>query len=130
MVENGQEFWITNISDRNVSLSDLNISIKPKCSVNLLDKKHYHFTLEQIVNSVESGSIYKKRDKLFVRKVRPVQSEKKSIIYDPKATRPSIYKSAVKVQEQIYDELILSDEDFAKENADLSTEANKTSKKE
>ena len=67
-----QNFWITNISNRNVSLSDLNLTIKAYSSINLMDSKHYNYSIEQINKSVLNGSIYNKRNKIFVRKVAPV----------------------------------------------------------
>jgi hypothetical protein len=36
-----ETLWIANISDRNVSLSDLGITIKAYSNINLLDKKNY-----------------------------------------------------------------------------------------
>ena len=50
------EFWVTNISSTNVSLSDLALTIKARSTVNLLDEKHYNFTLEQLLKSKASVS--------------------------------------------------------------------------
>src|SRR5574338_1468911 len=69
-------FWLTNISNANVSLADLNLTIKAFSSVNLLDKKHYKYTLEQLEKSQESGSLFNKRDRIVVRNVPPPDPEK------------------------------------------------------
>lgn len=111
-------FWLTNFSNRNISLADLNLTIKAYGSINLLDKKHYKYTLEELKKSEESGSIFKKRDKLTIRKVAPtiivpnlpllsetfIQSRERSIFI---------------IKEDNYEELNVSDEEFAKDNADI-----------
>jgi hypothetical protein len=113
-----QEFWIVNASNRDVMLSDLYLSVKAYCSVNLLDKKHYYYTWEQICKSVESGSIYNKRNKIFVRKNAP-KIQRKTIQIDKNAFSPSREKSVYEIKEEKYEELNLSDEQFAEENLEL-----------
>src|ERR1019366_1500977 len=103
------EKWITNISNRNVSLSDLNISVPAGCSINLLDKKHYKFTEEQVNKSAENGSIFKKRDKIFVRKVPPQMIPRAKIEMFPDIIPPrttSIYE----IKQENYEELNVSEE--------------------
>lgn len=70
------EFWVSNISDRNVTLRDLALSIKARSNVNLLDSRHYSFDLEQLQKSAESGSLYAKRHLLKVREVPPPEPVK------------------------------------------------------
>lgn len=116
---NKPEFWVTNISPMNVSLTDLNLTIKAFLSVNLLDSRHYKYLLSELQSSATSGSIYKKRDKLAVRKNAPdvmtpnVAINKDSII-------PGREHSVLVIKEEYYEELKVSDEEFAAENADTA----------
>lgn len=112
-------FWLTNISKRNVSIADLNLTVKALSSVNLLDKRHYSYTLEQLQKSVKSGSVFKKRHFLKVRNCEPLILEmgmpliKETFI-------PSREKSVLEIKEEYYEELSISDEKFAEQNADLA----------
>lgn len=120
-----QSFWITNISNRNVSLADLNLTIKAFSSVNLLDEKHYAYSLEQLQVSAEKGSLAKKKDKLVVRTFAP-KSTQKNIGISREAMIPTRERSLFNIKEEHYEELNISDEDFAKENADTAQmDANK-----
>jgi len=65
------EFWITNITKLDVMLGDLRLSVPNRTHMNLLDSKHFHYSLAQLQESEKSGSLYKKSDKIKVRKVRP-----------------------------------------------------------
>ena len=124
-----QEFWVTNFSSRNVTLADLAINIKAFTTVNLLDKKHYSYTLEQLVKSKESGSIFSKRDKILVRKLPPPAVVKERVPFLKEAIIPSRERSLFSITEIEYDELKISDdkelqkkldEEYARENADLA----------
>lgn len=119
-------FWVTNISNMNVSLADLNLTVKAFSSVNLLDKKHYYYTQEQLTKSFEMGSIFKKRDKIIVRKVAP-EILKANIPLTRETFIPTRERSLLAIKEENYEELNLSEEDqkksdelFAKENADTA----------
>jgi hypothetical protein len=112
-------FWITNISNRNVSLADLNLTIKALTSVNLLDGKHYDYSLEQLLASSKNGSLAKKKDKLVIRQVAP-EITKKSIVIDRETMIPSRERSTYSIKEEHYEELNISDEEFAKDNADTA----------
>jgi hypothetical protein len=114
-----QDFWVTNISDRNVSLADLNLTIKAYTSVNLLDSKHYYYTLEQVIKSVQIGSISKKQDKIVVRKNAP-EIVKNSIQFDMNSVIPSRERSVLNIKEERYEELNISDEQFAEESAEIA----------
>ena len=111
-------FWITNISNRNVSLADLNLTIKAYGSVNLLDGKHYSYNLKQLQDSVNFGSIHAKRDKIVVRNTAP-QMVKMNIPLLAETYIPSRERSTYVIENKEYEELQMSDEDFAKENADI-----------
>jgi hypothetical protein len=112
------QFWVTNFSNMNVSLADLNLTIKPFSSVNLLDKKHYQYTLQQLETSALQGSIAKKKEKISVRKSCP-DIKKKNILMDQYSI-PSRGRSILSIKEEKYEELNISDEEFAKDNADTA----------
>jgi hypothetical protein len=66
------EFWITNISrERDISLRDLGLTIRKGESRNLLDSKHYNYSLDQLEKSASSGSIFAKSTYIKVRNVPP-----------------------------------------------------------
>lgn len=112
------QFWVTNFSNMNVSLTDLNITLKPFSSVNLLDNKHYQYTLQQLESSARQGSISKKKEKISVRKSHPDMS-KNNILMNNHSI-PSRGRSVFNIKEEKYEELNISDEEFAKENADTA----------
>ena len=81
--------------------------------------------MEQLVTSANSGSLAKKRDKLVVRQVAP-ESTKKGLVLDRETAIPTRERSMFSIKEEKYEELNISDEDFAKENADTAQmDANK-----
>ena len=86
-----KEFWITNISNKAISLADLGIHIYPFRSVNLLDSNHYrHITEKQLINSAKSGSLFVKSKYVVVRKVHPEHQRRQLFLckkcYIPNAT--------------------------------------------
>ena len=116
VIKNETAYWITNISNRNVSLADLNLTVKAWSSVNLLDGKHYYYTLEQLNESVKNGSLFNKRDKIFVRKVPPQIIAAINVPIINEAYIPSRERSTYSIKEEKYEELEMSDEDFIKNN--------------
>lgn len=119
-------FWVTNISKMNVSLADLNLTIKAFSSVNLLDDRHYQYTEEQLKKSFESGSIYKKRDRIIVRKVAP-EVLIANIPFSRETFIPTRERSVLSIKEENYEELNASTDDiradeekYAAENADTA----------
>lgn len=118
MKKEAPTFWVTNISPMNVSLADLALTIKAYSSVNLLDVKHYQYTKEQLQKSFESGSIFKKRDKIVVRKIAP-EILKANVPLTRETFIPSRERSTLVIKEENYEELNVSDEEFAEENADI-----------
>jgi len=118
-------FWLTNVSNRNVSLTDLNLTVKAYSSINLLDNKHYKYTLDQLQKSVESGSVFKKRNKLVVRKIAP-EILRANMPLLRETFIPSRERSVFAIKEENYEELMVenenqkaSDEQFARDNADI-----------
>jgi len=113
-------FWITNISKRIVGLSDLGIYLQPFTSVNLLDRKHYHFTPEQIKKSATCGSLFAKKHMIVIRQVPPNPEKNRLLPVDEKPSVPSRKRSSVEVEYVKYEELEISDDDFARDNADTA----------
>ena len=118
-------FWVTNITPMNVTLADLALNIKAFSTVNLLDKRHYSYTLEQLIKSSQSGSLFKKRNKIALRNVAPIETKEKMSTRDE--VIPSRGRSVFEIEHKEYDELKVSEQDFkeqdelyAKENADLA----------
>jgi hypothetical protein len=113
-----KQFWITNTSNRDVSLGDLYLTVRAYKSVNLLDSKHYYYTWEQICRSLESGSLFKKRDKVVVRKQAP-RVNKKTLLIDKNSIIPNREKSIFEIKQEKFEELEVTDEQFAAGEADL-----------
>lgn len=109
-----QCFWLTNISNRNVSLTDLALTVKAFTSVNLLDAKHYSYTQEQLEKSAKNGSLFKKRHLLKVRKGAPAQQNADMLI-ERDAIIPTRQRSVLDIKEKNYEELNITDEQFMEE---------------
>jgi hypothetical protein len=117
-------FWVSNVSDRNVTLTDLAINIRAYSTVNLLDSKHYSLTREQLEKSAGSGSLFLKRRLLKVRKNAP------TIIKDDmpvthESFLPNRERSILNIKNTQYEELDIVDrkedeEKFAADNAELA----------
>ncbi len=115
-----KEFWITNISNMIVNLHDLNLFIKPYSSINLLNRRHLLLTENQIDESATSGSIFKKSDKIVVRKYSPdLQQEIILPIEENPGMFPHRDRSFEPVVEEVYEELLLTDEEVADMNSSL-----------
>jgi hypothetical protein len=115
------------MSPRNVTLADLAMNIRAFSTVDLLDKRHYKYTLEQLLKSKESGSLFKKSNMIVVREVAPPDPEKNRIAIVYGSIIPDRVRSLYKVNEEEYEELKVSNEDqkkqdeiYAEENADLA----------
>jgi hypothetical protein len=125
MKKEAPTFWVTNICPMNVSLADLALTIKAYTSVNLLDKKHYQYTPEQLQKSFTSGSIFKKRDKIVIRKIAP-EILRANVPLTRETFIPTRERSLLVIKEENYEELNTeedqkkSDEAFASANADLA----------
>lgn len=112
---NKYEFWISNVTDLNVCLRDLAYTVPARAHKNLLDERHFRYTREELEASKESGSLFRKRDKIKVRAVPP-----------PEPVPPGIYTSKVplfmtqnplwsqvRISEPKYEELEISPEEIA-----------------
>jgi hypothetical protein len=119
MKKESPTFWVTNISNMNVTLSDLALNIPAYRTVNLMDTRHYPYTLEQLQKSATNGSLFKKRNRIVVRKVAPeIHKEEKPI--NRQTAIPSRERSILEIKEEKYEELQITNEEFAIENADLA----------
>lgn len=110
-----EEIWVTNISNRNVMLSDLRYAIPAGKSINLLGKG-FNFTKEQIEKSICSGSIFKKSYFIKIRKVKPIDPS--LLVIKIKESDEARYstslppRSMVKIETPKFEELGQSDIDF------------------
>jgi len=119
MNQRQDSYWVTNISNRNVSLADLCLTIKAYTSVNLLDTKHYYYTFQQLEKSRLEGSIAKKSDKI-VKCMGTPQITKVNMPFNRDTSIPSRERSVFVIKEENYEELNVSDEQFAEENAEIA----------
>lgn len=114
-------FWIKNISKKGISLGDLNISIQPNISINLLDSNRYpHLDYDKLIASSTNGSLFKKQRFVVIRKVPPTTELKQYIPLQKDAVFLHDPRSAAKIEEIHYDELNISDDDYANENAEMA----------
>lgn len=113
-------FWITNITRKAHHLHDIGVMIYPMRSLNLLDNKHYNLTRVQLEKSKESGSLFKKQDAVVVRKVAPEIAGIQYIPFKENAMFPYKQRSAVEVENIKYEELNVSDDTYAADNADMA----------
>lgn len=122
--QNKTEFWISNISNRNVTLRDLAMSVKARSHVNLLDERHYSFTLDQLEKSAENGSLYNKRHLLKVRKSEPPKPIKKETYLSklPIFISKNPLFSQLVLEEPKFEELDISETDFIDELTDPDDE--------
>jgi hypothetical protein len=114
------EFWVSNISDKNVSLRDLGLTIKSRSNVNLLDDRHYNFTAEQLELSAAVGSLFAKSNLLKVRVCAPeilVQAGPQ-VSKMPRFIAQNTARTMITVEEKVFEELNLSDEKMADEMTD------------
>jgi hypothetical protein len=124
MKKQSPPFWVTNISNMNVTLTDLALNIPAYRTVNLMDTRHYQYTMGQLQKSASSGSIFKKRNKIVVRNIGPAISKETKPI-DRETVIPSRNRSVFEIKEEKYEELEITDEALANENADLADLDNK-----
>lgn len=112
MKKEAPSFWITNLSNHDVALYDLGLTIRAWSSINLLDHKHYPHLTQAIAEKSEiSGSIFKRRNTIIHRKVPPTSNKTFSISIDQSAVIPTRQHSIVEIKEEKYEELNIVEED-------------------
>ena len=110
--------WITNLSSsRDVAIHDLNLVVRKRTSINLYDFRRYpHLTFEQINNSAQFGDLLLKTNlKIISIRVVPPSNRNKPL-YDLELAEnilPRKARSAITSEEKHFDELEISDTDFA-----------------
>lgn len=128
----GPQLWLTNVSKTyDVSLGDLRLTIRKGKSINILDSRHYHYTLEEIEKSLREGSLYKKREVIKIRKVEP-EKTRKALMISGKPVVQKPLRSVVQIEEKFYEDLDILNEDlteeqFVEENADADFQDHKPS---
>ena len=111
-------FWISNITDKSIVLSDINVRLNPRQSINLLYNPHYDLTLNQLLASEASGSLFQRNKEVVHRKFAPIyEPMMKQVSSEPIPCRK---RSTLILEEIKYDELDISDDKFAEEAADLT----------
>lgn len=119
------EFWVTNISrKRDVSLRDLDLTIRRGESRNLLDAKHYTYTLEQLQKSATTGSLKAKSNVVKVREVKPILAVTPGLYVAQMGRLVAPLRTKVEINIPQYEELDVGDEKdieerFAAEEADI-----------
>lgn len=113
------DYWITNISNRDVTLHDLGVTVRARTSINLLNKRHYSLSIKDIEKSAKDGSLFS-RKRMIIRRVTPptINSLSFKMAIDHTAIIPTRTHSIYEIKQEQYDELIVSDEEFAEENAE------------
>lgn len=111
------EFWISNINQhKDIGLLDLRLRVRAGKSLNLLDEKHYKYTIEQLRKSAESGSIKSRCNDIKVREAKPQAAPimVQEIEKKPRMLRP-IRNHGIDVGIPHYDELDFGNEDETKQ---------------
>jgi hypothetical protein len=118
--ENKEDFWITNITRKEVHLVDIGVRIKPMRSLNLLDKRHYSITKEQLDKSATSGYLFTRKNDVVIRKVPPLSEQTHTPLIDRDAVFQTRQRSSVELENIKYEELDVSDDEYAEENSDTA----------
>jgi len=114
-----ESFWITNITKQDITLADLGIKVVSYSTINILNPKKYpYITKDSIKKSLVDGSLFKRQGKIIVREKPPVVEKPQLITSETYLIKPK--RSGVEIKEIKYEELNISDEVFAEENADLA----------
>lgn len=126
-MKTNKSFWVRNISKNAISINDLGLHLMPFQFANLLNNKAYpYLTPEIIKSSLNGGALGKFKDRIIICKVAPPNPDKLKtsppIDVDLLSTPPTKIRSLLVHKEEHYEELQLSDEDYANENAELAEE--------
>jgi len=116
--EKSDSFWITNITKKAHHLPDIGVLIYPMRSWNLLDRRHYQLTREQLEKSQASGSLFSKKNAVVVRQMAPNPDAPLYIPFKKDAIYPSKQRSSLELENIKYEELDVPDDVYAADNAD------------
>jgi hypothetical protein len=136
----GYHCWVTNRTNHRVSVGDLNFTLKPHQTLDILDYRHSSLSVEMVEKSLNDGDLMarKKEQKIYFNQEKP-QSKKVKIIDPEIVAFPSRCRTSITVAEKKYEELeqtsIMDDYEFAEQNADMavsehSPQSNKTETEE
>jgi hypothetical protein len=107
----------------NVCLSDLAITVPAYRHYNLLDDRHFSYNLEQLEKSAKDGSLFRKSDKIKVRKVPPpeeIKAGKITLSREPLFMTQNPLLSQVKIVEPKFEELDISETQFIDDFTDFT----------
>jgi hypothetical protein len=122
-MSNNREFWITNLTNRDVALADLRLTVPAFRSINILDPRHYHLSVEQIETSLKNGSLFRRKGIIVVRDVPPKEPVKPGVyVYKGPLPGRRFERPIRQVEDKQYEELQVSTEKFAAENVDMVDE--------
>jgi hypothetical protein len=107
-----KQFWITNISNKNVCLADLALTIPTKRHMNLLDSRHFNYTEELLLKSKESGSLFKKQNLIKIREVAPDAPIKAGKYISKEPLFMKNVRAGIEIVEPYFEELQVSEEKF------------------
>jgi hypothetical protein len=109
-------FWITNITKKAVSISDLGTTLQPYKSINLLGSKNSAYTIEQIELSLKEGSLFQNRNRVKIRQSAPEKIESKVEIFEENNFRADkVPRSQIDIIIPQFEELDISEEEFINE---------------
>jgi len=125
-----RELWLTNICmKKDISIADLGVIVRAGKSINILDEKHYKISEEKIKKSLESGSLFSRRNFIKIRESAPMSFSNNIEISNDSRKYIKPLRNAAKIESESYDDLDISDmteeeireeeERLAKEIADL-----------
>jgi hypothetical protein len=122
----GYHCWVSNITKRDIRLSDLGVCIRSKTTLDLLDCYHSYLSVKQVKNSITSGSLGKriKQKALFLRYSEPEAKMPRQVEIS-QVSFPERKRSLIVHKEPEFDELnfTLDDEEqFAEETAESALE--------
>ena len=108
------EFFVINITNKNIVLGDLYTTVPARATVNFLSK-HYNFTLDQLIDSATKGSLFRKRSMLWLRNGELIKD--KEVIKLEDAIMPSRTNSKSVLEPEVYDELLdISDDEYLEDH--------------
>lgn len=115
-----KELWITNVTKKDIFIYDLNFTVKALTSINILDPRH-RLTEDMVNKSFEQGSLSKKKHEI-IRRVSAPDVTKLNFIPISQNFRPSSERGIRydRSLEPNYEELDITDEQFAEEYADMA----------
>ena len=114
-----KEIWITNFTKKDILIEDLGVKIPKMSIVNLF---RYNLLEENILKSIQSGSIFKKSKYIRVRHTAPEFRKERKLVSDQPSIR--LQKAGFTQEKKEYDELRIDDELFSSQFGDGELDEN------